>query len=207
MCFLSMSLLISRVLMGPYLLFEARDCRISSWFIWVFAFGVISDILDGEILRRFNLSNTELRSLDSITDAVFYMSVLVSMWFVHPTIIRLCIIPLTILLLTQTTSWLFCLLKFGKTTSYHSYFAKFWGLSLFTGTIAFFITPPNVSLFLFAIFIGIISNIEDIIITAIMPYWKVDILSIKSAILLKNKANIVFMHNPLEYVLEAVTVD
>ena len=210
MRFLSMLLIIFRVLMGPYLLLDARDGQISEWFLWTFAAGVISDVLDGEILRRFNLSSikfVKLRSLDSTTDAVFYMSVLVSMWFVHPDIIRLYIIPLTILLLTQTMSWLFCLLKFGRTTSYHSYFAKFWGLSLFTGTIAFFITPPNVSLFLVAIFIGISSNIEDMIITAIMPYWKVDILSIKSAMLLKNKASIVSVQEPLERVLETVTVD
>ena len=189
--------------MGPYLLLEARDGQISQWFLWAFAGGVISDVLDGEILRRFKLSNTKLRSLDSTTDAVFYMSVLVSMWFVHPNVIRLHIIPLTVLLLTQTTSWVFCLLKFGKTTSYHSYFAKFWGLSLFIGTISFFITPPNISLFLFAIFIGIISNIEDMIITAIVPYWKCDILSIKSATLLKNKTKFVPAQNlPLGSILE-----
>ena len=207
MRFLSMLLIIFRVLMGPYLLLESRDGKISPWFLWAFAAGVISDVLDGEILRRFNLSNTKLRSLDSTTDAVFYMSVLVSMWFVHPSLIQLHIIPLTILLLTQTTSWVFCFLRFGKTTSYHSYFAKFWGLSLFTGTIASFITPPNGSLVLFAILIGITSNIEDIIITAIMPYWKCDILSIKSAILLKNSAGNVPVQEPLEYVIETVAGD
>ena len=141
--------------------------------------------MDGEILRRFNLSNPKLRSLDSTTDAVFYMSVLVSMWFVQPLLIQLYIIPLTILLLTQTVSWLFCLLKFGRTTSYHSYFAKFWGLSLFVGTIGFFLPQPNITLFLFAIVVGIVSNIEDMIITAIMPYWKCDILHIQCAGLLR----------------------
>lgn len=191
MRFFSVALIIFRVLIGPYLLFDASDGQISQWFLWAFAGGVISDILDGEILRRFKLSNTKLRSLDSTTDAVFYMSVLVSMWFVYPKLIRLYIIPLTGLLLTQTTSWVFCLLKFGKTTSYHSYFAKFCGLSLFAGTIGFFLSPPIISLFLFAIFVGIISNIEDMIITVIMSYWKCDILSIKSAMLLKNKAEFV----------------
>lgn len=186
MRFLSILLIIFRVLLGPYLLFEAGDGRVSQWFLWAFAAGVISDVLDGEILRRFKLSNTKLRSLDSTTDAVFYMSVLVSMWLVHPDLIGLYVMPLTILLLTQTTSWVFCLLKFGKTTSYHSYFAKFWGLSLFFGTISFFLTLPDVSLFLFAIFTGIISNIEDMIITAIVPHWKCDILTIKAAVLLRN---------------------
>jgi phosphatidylglycerophosphate synthase len=185
MRFFSVALIIFRALMGPYLLFEASDGQISQWFLWAFAGGVISDILDGEILRRFKLSNTKLRSLDSTTDAVFYMSVLVSMWLVHPNSIRMHIIPLTFLLLTQTTSWVFCLLRFGKTTSYHSYIAKFWGLSLFVGTIGFFLSPPNIILFLFAIYVGIISNIEDMVITAIMPYWKCDILSIKSAMLLR----------------------
>lgn len=187
MRFLSILLIIFRVLLGPYLLFEAGDGQVSQWFLWAFAAGVISDVLDGEILRRFKLSNAKLRSLDSTTDAVFYMSVLVSMWLVHPDLIGLYVMPLTILLLTQTTSWVFCLLKFGKTTSYHSYFAKFWGLSLFFGTISFFLTLPNVSLFLFAIFTGIISNIEDMIITAIVPYWKCDILTIKAAALLRNR--------------------
>lgn len=35
--------------------------------------------------------------------------------------------------------------------------------------------------FYFAVIFGIFSNIEDIVITAIMPYWKCDILDIKSA--------------------------
>jgi len=177
--------------MGPYLIFDAQDGQISRWFLLAFTFGVISDVLDGEILRRFNLSNPKLRSLDSTTDAVFYMSVIVSMWFVHPALIQLYIVPLTILLFTQTISWLFCLLKFGKTTSYHSYLAKFWGISLFVGTIGFFLPQPNIALFLFAITVGIISNIEDMIITATMPYWKCDILHIQSAKLLRKNHKVI----------------
>ncbi len=121
------------------------------------------------------------------------------MWLVRPLLIQLYIIPLTILLLTQTVSWLFCLLKFGKTTSYHSYFAKFWGLSLFVGTIGFFLHQPNIALFLFAIMVGIISNIEDMIITAITPYWKCDILHIQSARLLRKNQEVISIQQPFDY--------
>ena len=164
---------------APCLIWDAHNGHVSPWFLYAFIGGVLSDVMDGEILRRLKLSNIQLRTLDSVTDAVFYMSVFVSMWFIHPEIIREFIVPISILFSTQTCSWVFSLIKHGRTTSYHSYFAKIWGITLLAGTIGFFISQYR--LFLFSVIFGIFSNIEDMAITAIMPYWKCDILSIKSA--------------------------
>lgn len=178
--FASMSLIGFRALIGPWLLFDAIDGQISRWFVWVFTAGVLSDIIDGELLRHQHLSDTKCRSLDSWTDAVFYMSVFVCMWFVHPAVVRSHILPSTILLITQWCSWMFCLLKFGKTTSYHSYLAKCWGLTLFIGTFNFF-TSMREAFLMLPIVVGIASHIEDMAITAILPTWKTDVTSIRAA--------------------------
>jgi len=168
-----------RAAMAPYLIWDAKDGHISHWFLFAFVCGVLSDILDGEILRRLKISNIQLRFLDSITDAVFYMSVFVCMWFTHPEIIQRFIVPISILLVTQTCSWVFSLVKHGKTTAYHSYIVKIWVGMLLVGTIGFFVSQYQ--FFYFAVVFGILSNLEDIVITAIMPYWKCDILSVKVA--------------------------
>ena len=164
---------------APCLIWDAKDGHISHWFLVLFICGVLSDFFDGEILRRLKITNIQLRSLDSVMDAIFYMSVFVSMWFTHPAVIQTFIIPIAILLFTQTCSWMFSLIKYGKTTSYHSYIAKLWGATLLAGTIGFFV--GQYQLFLFCVIFGIFSNMEDIFITAIMPYWKCDILNIRSA--------------------------
>ncbi len=169
-----------RALIGPCLLLDASDGRISPWFLWAFVGGVLSDVIDGELLRRQHLEDPYCRSLDSTTDAVFYMSVFVSMWLVRPMAIRALIAPLTILLSTQACSWLFCLIKFGKTTSYHSYLAKCWGATLFLGTVSFFTSAQSVLLIL-PIIVGILSHFEDMAITAVLPFWKTDVTSLRAA--------------------------
>lgn len=175
-----------RAAIAPCLIWDAKDGQISHWFLFAFVCGVVSDILDGEVLRRLKISNIQLRFLDSITDAVFYMSVLVCMWLTHPEVIQKYVVPISILLLTQTCSWVFSIIKNGKTTAYHTYMGKIWAGFLLIGTIGFFVSQYE--FFLFSIIFGIFSNIEDMFITAIMPYWKCDILGIKVALELRRVA-------------------
>lgn len=59
-----------RATIAPCLIWDARDGRISHWFLFIFVCGVLSDVLDGEILRRLKISDIKLRFLDSITDKV-----------------------------------------------------------------------------------------------------------------------------------------
>ena len=169
-----------RALLGLWLLLDAVDGQISRYFVWVFVIGVLSDVVDGELLRHQHLSDPKCRSLDSSTDAVFYMSVFVSMWFVHPAGVRLYMLPMTILLITQCCSWVFCLVRFGKITSYHSYLAKLWGLTLFIGTVNFF-TVMQPAFVMLPIVVGIASHVEDIAITATIPAWRTDVIALWAA--------------------------
>ena len=166
------------------MLWDAINGSVGLRFLWLFVAGVLSDVVDGELLRHQHVSDPKCRSLDSSTDAVFYMSVLVSTWFVHPVVIRSHILPITVLLMTQFASWALSLCKFGKTTSYHSYVAKLWGLTLFLGTVNCF-TWRNECLLVLPLAVGILSNVEDMMMTAILPSWKTDVLSIPAALRLR----------------------
>ena len=169
-----------RAALSPILLFDAIDGDTSAWFVWVFVVGLLSDVVDGEILRRFNHSTPKLRRLDSNADAAFYMSVLLSLWFVRPQIMRFYRGLLLALLATQLFSWMFCLIKFGKLTSYHSYLAKFWALALFMAIVSI-LTQPMELLLMAAILTGFLSHAEDMCITAMLPRWQVDVKSVSEA--------------------------
>ena len=80
--------------------------------------------------------------------------------------------------------------KFGKETCTHAFLAKLWGLSLlaaFTSLLGFqYAGIP----FYIAIILGLISHIDRILITLILPEWQHDIPSSYHAWLIRKGKNI-----------------
>jgi len=178
-------LIILRFIIGFILLIDALDTLTNWLFVFLFTIAFLSDIFDGIIARRMNVSTDFLRKADSLVDSVFYICVGISAWICHKQLFKGFEIPFLFLASFQLISWLFSLLKFKKLTSYHSYLAKFWGITLFITTISIFAFNYGGWTLWLTLGAGTISIVEDIIITLILPSWKVDILSIKKALEIK----------------------
>lgn len=184
---LPLALVVFRLLMGPILLWDAVDGTVSIWFIMGYVAGFLSDIFDGVIARRLGVSNAQLRQADSWADVCFYACIFVSAWLTHRDMILAFRWPLLSVVFAQIVWWIVNLIKYRKPASYHTYSAKFWGITLFIAIIALFgFEQAGIALWL-TIIVGIIHTIEEIAMTLILPQWTHDVLSIFHAWQLRQK--------------------
>ena len=147
--------------------------------------GITSDILDGIIARKQNLSTTKLRRLDSQTDMIFWLSVGFASWFLVPELLRPHLQVIFFIFFMEVLVYVISILKFGKETCTHAFLSKLWGISLliaFTSLIAF--RHAGIP-FMIAIILGIISHVDRILITLILPIWTHDIPSSYHAYLIR----------------------
>lgn len=147
--------------------------------------GFISDIFDGIIARRLNVSTKLLRRADSQVDLLFWISIGFSIWMIYPEFInenKWFILPLFIL---EGTIYLISFLKFKKEISTHSYLSKLWGITLllvFTSILGF---QEMGFFFYLCVIVGMISQIDVILIVLILPQWNHDIPSSYHAYLIR----------------------
>ncbi|MEJ6480954.1 CDP-alcohol phosphatidyltransferase family protein [Nostoc punctiforme UO1] len=175
-------LVLFRFLISPFLLLDALDGKTSIWFIVGFVAAFLSDIFDGIIARRLNVSTAQLRQADSWADVCLFSCIFVSAWIVHQDILVTYSVPLLMIVFAQLLWWVVNLVKYGKPASYHTYSAKFWGITLFIAIIALFgFDYAGVALWLTCI-AGTIHSIEEIAMTLILPVWTHDVLSIFHAL-------------------------
>lgn len=139
--------------------------------------GLLSDILDGIIARKQHTSTATLRRLDSQTDMIFWLSAGFTAWFIWPDVIRANSFVIYILLGMEALCYLISFLKFGKETCSHAYLSKFWGLTLLAAFIDLILNGHAGLLFYLCLFAGIISHLDRILITLILPKWQHDVPS------------------------------
>ncbi len=185
--FIPISLIIFRLILAPIILglvyFYKEESRLSV--IILMYLGLISDILDGIIARELKVSSMTLRRFDSQTDMIFWVSIGLSTWMLYPELIRNNRIPIIIIFIMEGMCYLISFVKFGKETCTHAFLSKLWGITLliaFTSLIGF--NHAGIP-FLLAIIFGIISHVDRILITLILPKWTHDIPSFYHAYLIR----------------------
>lgn len=157
--------------------------------------GLLSDILDGIIARKQNISSASLRRMDSQADMVFWLSIGLATWILFPQLISSNSFSISVILAMEASCYLISFLKFKKETCTHAFLSKMWGLSLlaaFSSLIGF-----NHAGFPFhlAIVLGLISHLDRILITLILPKWTHDVPSAYHAYLIRK--GVWFKRNPL----------
>lgn len=179
---LPMALVLLRVAIAPFLLWDALDGYITPWFLVGYGVAVLSDIFDGIIARRLGVSNANLRRADSWADVALYLCIAAAAWWVHRDLVLSFRLPLLTVVAVQAVWWLVNLVKYGKPASYHTYSAKLWGLTLLVATFALFgFNSGGIALWV-AILVGIVHTLEEIVMTLILPTWQHDVLSVVHAL-------------------------
>ena len=176
-----------RAAIAPFLLWDAWDGTVTSWFLWAYGIGVLSDVLDGVVARRLGVSTPGLRQADSWTDVVFYLCVFTAAWQVHPEMVTAFRGPLLTVVGAQLLWWGVNLAKYGKPASYHTYSAKAWGIALAIATMAFFGWGYGGLTLGLAIGLGLIHTVEEIVMTLLLPTWQHDVLSVVHALRLRRE--------------------
>ncbi len=147
--------------------------------------GLLSDIFDGIIARKQNLSTEKLRRLDSQTDLIFWIGVGVCCWLLRPEIVLRHKYEIGIVIVLEMLCYLTSIVKFGKETCTHAFLSKIWGITLlaaFTSMIGF---NHDGVLFTLMFVMACISQLDVILIVLILPKWQHDIPSCYHAMLIR----------------------
>ena len=147
--------------------------------------GLISDILDGIIARKQKISSAKLRRMDSQTDMIFWLSIGFATWMLYPQLIHDNLIAIWAILAMEAMVYAISILKFKRETCTHALLSKLWGITLliaFTSLIGF--NHAGIP-FMTAIIMGLISHVDRILITLLLPKWAHDIPSAYHAYLLR----------------------
>ncbi|MBS0380762.1 MAG: CDP-alcohol phosphatidyltransferase family protein [Proteobacteria bacterium] len=161
------------------------------WRPWPAAFGVclvialVTDIFDGILARRLGVATANLRRLDSIVDTLFYGCATFALWHLYPQVLRSRWVPLAILLGLELLRYGFDLLKFGREASYHMWSSKAWGLALFIAFFSALALGLDNALIDFAIWLGILADLEGLAISLVLKHWRRDVPSIVHALRLR----------------------
>ncbi len=180
-------LILFRLLLAPVILTLAfRYGNTASPIILILMYaGLISDIIDGIVARHLGVATTSLRRFDSQADMIFWLSIGFASWKLNPTLISDNAAPIIFLLFLEASCYLVSFAKFGRETCTHAYLSKLWGLSLlaaFTFLIAY---HEAETAFTIAIVMGVISHLDRILITLILPRWTHDVPSAYHAFLIR----------------------
>lgn len=184
---LPISLILFRLLLAPIILslayFIGENAKIT--IVILMYLGLISDILDGIIARKQNISSAKLRRMDSQTDMIFWLSIGFSTWILYPKLISDNSTVIWTILGMEIACYVISLIKFKKETCTHAFLSKLWGITLliaFTSLIGF--NHAGIP-FALTIIMGLISHIDRILITLILPKWTHDIPSAYHAYLIR----------------------
>jgi phosphatidylglycerophosphate synthase len=191
------ALIFSRLVMAPVILGLAGFAGESSRYLILALMyaGLVSDVFDGIIARKLNISSARLRRMDSQVDMVFWVSIGIATWLLHPQLIDENSYAIAAIFVMEMACYLISYVKFGRETSTHAFLSKIWGISLllaFTSLIGF---NHAGMLFYAAIVIGIISQLDVMLIVLILPKWTHDIPSAYHAWLIRR--GIPFRRNKL----------
>ena len=180
-------LILFRLLLAPIILGLAYFMGESSKpiILVLMYLGLISDILDGIVARKQNLSSAKLRRMDSQTDMIFWLSIGFATWILYPNLINDNSIAIWAILAMEISVYLISILKFKRETCTHAFLSKLWGITLliaFTSLIGF--NHAGIP-FHVAIIMGLISHIDRILITLILSEWTHDIPSAYHAYMIR----------------------
>ncbi len=148
-------------------------------------YAIISDVLDGIIARRLNISTIEMRQLDTKIDTIFWFSCLFYLCINQTLFLKTHIVQLFILVFSELFIIVLGKLKFNERISYHTILSKCWALCLLWFFIDIILNNSCGVSFIISFWYGIIVQFEILIITFILKTYQTDVPSLIQAIKLR----------------------
>ena len=139
--------------------------------------GLLTDVFDGIIARKLNVSSEKLRIWDSNVDQFFWISVIASVFYLRFPLIQSLYLPLSILLFLEISTYAVSYIKFKKPIATHTYLAKLWTITLLIFLLELLLNSTTHS-FMLCFILGLLSRIEILAIVLILKKWTIDLPSI-----------------------------
>jgi len=178
MLLIPLSLTLLRLVLGPLVIALAMGGARGWVFAAVLTCGLLSDIFDGVIARRFGVDHAWLRRCDSVTDAIFYFCIIATACIVAKPVMIDSIVPVLCLVVLELACNTLSLVKFGVLPATHCYTAKLYGLALFLASIALLSCGAGGWVLWALLAFGVISNGETLAILWLATEVPVDAKSL-----------------------------
>jgi len=153
--------------------------------ITLLSIGLLTDIFDGIIARKLNVSSEKLRRLDSSIDQVFFISVAIATYIQCPVFFKSNPVKLAVLIGSEVLIYLISYIKFKKEIATHSIGAKIWTLILFATLVEIMVHCKSTLLFELCVWIGLATRLEILAIVLTLRSWANDVPTIYHAIKLR----------------------
>lgn len=167
-----------RLVLGPVALACALNGVARIVFLPILLTGLLSDIYDGVLARRFGVSTPFIRRYDSLTDVVYYLFILGSAWVLARGLIVDSRLMILALLISEAAGIAVSFAKFGCMPATHTYLAKTYGLALFAVFVAVLCQGGPWWIVNALGGIGLAANAEILAILLLSKQAPVDVLSI-----------------------------
>jgi phosphatidylglycerophosphate synthase len=146
--------------------------------------GIVSDIFDGIIARKLNISTENFRLLDTLFDLLFYLSILFYIYNYNNNVLSESSSLILSILGIELLMYLISLAKFKKLPSPHAILSKFWGIYLVIEFTLLILKVPG-NHFCIALIFGIFVHIDRVLIYVFLKKWDHDIPSSYHAFLIR----------------------
>ena len=156
-------LTVLRMACAPVLLIHAWLGQ-HTLFLIVLAFAFCLDAIDGPIARRLHQETKFGSKIDSMADFFIYISFALGAWWLWPEIILRELVFVILILVSIVFPVAMGLIKFGKTTSYHTWLVKVAAVCTATSGLLLFIFDMAMPFRIASIICGL-AAIEELLIT------------------------------------------
>lgn len=147
-------------------------------FTWMLLISYSTDMIDGYLARKLQITSPRGSQLDSIGDQITFTIGLLGLFLFEFDFIKENYILILIAFVPYLFQMLIAFKKYGKATAFHTYLAKSSAViqALFILSSLFF--GPNYYLFYFMIVLGFIETIEEVILITMFDKWVSDVKGI-----------------------------
>jgi len=166
-----MSLTLMRIIIAILLLVDGLDGTASQYFLTGFILAWSFDIMDGFLARKLKVTSAIGAILDGLADLTLYGCVTTCVFYIYPGIASSLCSLVIIGIIAQLIHDAAGLLKFRKMVSYHSFLAKVISVLAFLSVLEMFSFHHSYHLAQVALVLWIISNIEGLSMTLILPIY------------------------------------
>ena len=177
---------LSRLLLAPVGLWVAARGH-STAYQWMFALAVASDLADGLLARWLHAQTVLGARLDAAADTATYLVLFFAATWLWPEFVDTHFGMLAAALGLYGANHAWALARFHRLPAYHTWAGKFSAVLMAAGMLLWFISGIA-GLFTAAVVVSLVSVVEQLAITGLLPAWQADVPTVSHAIRLRSAA-------------------
>ncbi len=179
-------LILSRFFLGLFIPILAwkHPPNYTIWIAIILILALVTDIFDGIIARKWDVTTEKLRVWDSNVDQFFWLVAICTIFYLNKDLVKPLFTPIAIIICLEVLAYFTSFIKFKKTVATHSYLAKFWTISLLAFLLEILLFSSTSS-FVFCFWLGLVSRVEIILILLKLKKWTADVPSLLQLINMK----------------------